>query len=134
MQVVAGAVFALFAFAVCGMAPAPAADIPIALRVAAASVTFAVVVGSLGAPREPGSWEWPALPHPRFVDAWQAPGARAHLVRYIIALLGVGLAAPATLRRAPLPGHGGGQRPGAKADPAAYPWSGPNRTPHAGRP
>jgi hypothetical protein len=86
-----GPIFLLFGFAVCGMAPASTpGDVPIACGVAAASAAFAVLIGSLGAFREPGAWEWPVLPHPRFVDAWQAVGARAHLVRYTIALLVAG--------------------------------------------
>jgi hypothetical protein len=82
-----GPVFLLFGFAVCGMAPATPRDIPVAFGIAAASATFAVVVGSIGALREPGAWERPVLPRPRFADAWRAPGARAHLVRYTVALL-----------------------------------------------
>lgn len=82
-----GPIFLLFGFAVCGMALAPPSDIPIAFGVAAASAAFAVLVGSIGALREPGAWERPVLPHPRFVDAWRTVGARAHLLRYTVALL-----------------------------------------------
>ncbi|OFE18710.1 hypothetical protein BA895_00465 [Humibacillus sp. DSM 29435] len=85
-----GPIFILFGFAVCGVLPATPLDVPLAFGVAAASALFSIFVGNLGALRDPGAWERPVPPNPQFADAWNAPGARAHLLRYVVALLVAG--------------------------------------------
>ena len=90
-----GPIFLLFGFAVCGMIPASPGDVPIALGVATASVLWSLVVSSIGALRDPDPWVRPKAPRPQFREALAVPGSRAHLLRYVIALLVAGSIATA---------------------------------------
>jgi hypothetical protein len=88
-----GPLFLVFAFAVCAMVPAVPATVPVAAGVAAASVLFSLLVCHVGALAQHDAWQRPELPAPRFRDAFEAPGARAHLARHAIALLVAGAVA-----------------------------------------
>lgn len=81
-----GPLFLVFAFTVCAMVPATPATVVVAAAVATASVLFSLLVAHVGVLREPSAWRRPELPAPRFRDAFAAPGARAHLLRHVIAL------------------------------------------------
>lgn len=81
-----GPLFLLFAFAVCAMVPAEPATVPVAAAVAGASVLFSLFVSHVGVLRNRDEWQRPDLPAPSFGDALSAPGARAHLVRHLVAL------------------------------------------------
>jgi len=85
-----GPLFLVFAFAVCAMVPAVPATVPVAAGVAAASVLFSLLVSHVGALAQHDAWQRPELPAPRFRDAFEAPGARAHLARHVVALLVAG--------------------------------------------
>ncbi len=81
-----GPLFLVFGLAVCAMVPAVPLDLLIAPAVAGASAAFSLLVGHVGVLRDPGSWVRPSLPPPRFSDALEPVGARAHLLRYVVAL------------------------------------------------
>jgi uncharacterized membrane protein YccC len=68
------------------MVPAVPRDLLVAPAVAGASAAFSLLVGQVGALRDPGSWVRPSLPPPRFRDALEPVGSRAHLLRYLVAL------------------------------------------------
>jgi uncharacterized membrane protein YccC len=81
-----GPLFLVFALAVCAMVPAGPTTVPIAAAVAASSVLVSLVVAHVGALRSHDPWRLPQLPAPHFRDALEAPGARAHLLRHVVAL------------------------------------------------
>lgn len=81
-----GPLFLVFGFAVCAMVPATPTDLLVAPAVAAASAAFSLLIGHVGALRDPRSWARPSLPRPRFRDALDPIGSRAHLLRYVVAL------------------------------------------------
>jgi hypothetical protein len=81
-----GPLFLVFAFAVCAMVPAGPATVPVAAGVAAASVLVSLLVSHAGGLLRGDAWGRPQLPAPRFHDALEAPGARPHLVRHVVAL------------------------------------------------
>ena len=81
-----GPLFLVFAFAVCAMVPAGPTTVPIAAAVAASSVLVSLLVSHAGALTHRDTWRRPQLPAPRFRDALEAPGARAHLLRHVVAL------------------------------------------------
>lgn len=76
-----GALFVVFAYAVCAQLPRAAADVPAAFAVSAAAAVFAVLVGSAGAPLP---WSAPHAdegPPPGLRAALHRPGALASAVR-----------------------------------------------------
>jgi hypothetical protein len=81
-----GPIFLVFGFAVCAMVPETPSTVPLAAAVAAASALFSMLVAQAGVLRAPATWVSPILPAPRFRDALSPSGARAHLVRYVLAL------------------------------------------------
>ena len=90
-----GPLFLVFGLAVCAMVPATPADLLIAPAVAGASTAFSLLIGHVGALRDPRAWTRPSLPRPRFRDALDPVGARAHLLRYVVALTTSGAIATA---------------------------------------
>ncbi|ADU49907.1 FUSC family protein [Intrasporangium calvum] len=85
-----GPLFLVFGFAVCAMVPAQPMDLLVAPAVAGASGVFSLLVGHVGALRDPASWARPVLPRPRFGDALEPTGSRAHLLRYLVAVTASG--------------------------------------------
>jgi len=90
-----GPLFLVFGLAVCAMVPAEPIDLLIAPVVASASAAFSLLVGHVGVLRDPRGWVRPSLPAPRFRDALEPIGARAHLLRYVVALSAAGAVATA---------------------------------------
>jgi hypothetical protein len=81
-----GPLFLVFAFTVCAMVPATPATGPVAAAVAGASALFSLAVSHVGVLRNRDGWQRPDLPAPGFRDALDAPGARPHLLRHVVAL------------------------------------------------
>lgn len=90
-----GPVFLVFGLAVCAMIPATPADLLVAPAIAGASAAFSLLVGHIGVLRDPGAWSMPTLPRPAFREALRPVGARAHLLRYLVALTNSGAVATA---------------------------------------
>ncbi|GAB2927707.1 FUSC family protein [Rhodococcus aerolatus] len=87
-----GPLFLVFGFAVVASVPATAADVGTAVLVAGAAAAFAVVVGSARWGRGPVT---PRLAAPDWAGTLRRPGARLHLLRYLLAPLLAGGASTA---------------------------------------
>ncbi|GAB3875093.1 FUSC family protein [Terrabacter terrigena] len=81
-----GPLFLVFAFTVCAMVPAALTTVLVAPAVSSGSVLFSLAVSHVGVLRGRGEWQRPDLPAPTFREALDAPGARTHLLRHVLAL------------------------------------------------
>ena len=90
-----GPLFLVFGFAACATLPAEPTDVLAALVIAAASAAFSMLIGQVGVLREPGGWRTPTLPVPRFGEVWSAPGAKRHLLRFLVGTAVAGAVATA---------------------------------------
>lgn len=81
-----GPLFIVFAFTVCATVPPHPRNVVIGFAVSAASAAFSVLIGHIGVLREPTNLDPIRLPHLEIRDAWNADGARLHLVRFFVAV------------------------------------------------